>query len=66
MAGVDCGGLGKSFVTLLSVCETLWAAGAVDCVETESIEVSKPRDVVGVIGLVAWLDDEVGEARSFC
>jgi hypothetical protein len=37
----------------------------VDCVETVVIELSKPREVVGVIGLVGWLEVEVGEARSF-
>jgi len=37
----------------------------VDCVETVVIELSKPREVVGVIGLPGWLEVEVGEARSF-
>ncbi len=36
-----------------------------DCVETVVIELSKPREVVGVIGLPGWLEVEVGEARSF-
>lgn len=36
-----------------------------DCVETEVIELLKPLEEVGVIGLVAWLEVEVGEARSF-
>lgn len=53
MAGTCWGGLGKSFVTLLSGDDTLCDAGAVDCVDAESIDVSKPLDVVGVIGLVA-------------
>ncbi len=36
-----------------------------DCVDTEAIELSKPREDVGVIGLLGWLEVEVGEARSF-
>lgn len=40
----------------------LWPRGLEDCVEGEWIEVSKPLEEVGVIGLVTWLD--VGE--SFC
>lgn len=36
-----------------------------DCVEIEAIELSNPLEDVGVIGLVAWLEVEVGEARSF-
>jgi len=45
----------------------LWDRGAVDCEDAEAIELSKPLDEVGdVIGLVVvWLEDEVGEARSF-
>jgi len=36
-------------------------------VEMEVIELSKPLDDVGVIGLLGWLEAEaeVGEARSF-
>jgi hypothetical protein len=34
-------------------------------VETVSIELPKPLDVVGVIGLLGWLEVEVGETRSF-
>jgi len=37
----------------------------VDCVETEAIEFRKSLEVVGVIGLVGWLEVDVGEARSF-
>ena len=33
--------------------------------ETEAIDSSKPREEVGVIGLVGWLEVVVGEARSF-
>lgn len=29
------------------------------------MELSKGLEVVGVIGLVVWLDGDVGEARSF-
>lgn len=37
-----------------------------DCVETEVVKgLSKPRDVVGVMGLVVVLEIEMGEARSF-
>jgi hypothetical protein len=36
-------------------------------VEIEAIELSKPLEDVGVIGLFGWLEAEaeVGEARSF-
>jgi hypothetical protein len=37
----------------------------VEAVETVVIELSKTREVVGVIGLVGWLEVEVGEARFF-
>ena len=37
---------------LTADCGALWGCGAVDCVETEAIDVSKVREVVGVIGLV--------------
>lgn len=43
----------------------LWACGAVDCVDIEVMELSKPLEEVGVIGLVAWLEFEAGEVRSF-
>ena len=33
--------------------------------ETVSIELSKPLDGVGVIGLLGWLEVEVGEVTSF-
>ena len=38
-----------------------------DCVETEAIELSKILEVVGVIGLVAWLEDResLGPDDSF-
>lgn len=36
----------------------LWLCGAVDCVDTEAIELSKPLDEVGVKGLLGWLDVE--------
>ena len=45
-----------------------WDRGAVDCVEMEVIELLKPLEDVGVIGLLGWVEveAEVGEARSFC
>lgn len=42
-----------------------WDVGAVDCVDTEAMELSKPREEVGVIGLLGWLEAEVGEVGSF-
>ena len=44
-----------------------WACGIVDCVETEAIELSKVLEVVGVIGLVAWLEEgeSLGPDDSF-
>lgn len=68
MAGAGCmSAAGASCLTVASGCdcETLCGCGTVDCVDTEAIELSKPLDEVGVIGLVAWLEVEVGEARSF-